>query len=137
MALAMWRTDDADLQSFADPRFFIAVPDELLQHAMPALAAFEEQAAQLLAEAADKEGKQVAAAAQRLAMVMRVCLVARIQDAIATAEQYPANPFNADMQQSPLFRWAYPSLHNRTSSRLLVHLLCRMCDVNCCCLAQL
>lgn len=34
LALAMWRTDDSDLQCFADPRFFIAVPDELLYHVL-------------------------------------------------------------------------------------------------------
>lgn len=101
LALAMWRTDDSDLQSFADPRFFIAVPDELLYYALPALKAFEEAAAELKAAA---EAKEAAMAAETLAKVMRVCLIARIQDAVATAETYPNNPFNADMMQLPLFR---------------------------------
>ena len=104
LALAMWRTDDSDMQCFADPRFFIAVPDELLYHALPALKGFEEAAAELVAAASGKDAKQAAMTAQQLATVMRVCLVARIQDAIATAETYPNNPFNADMQRHPLFR---------------------------------
>jgi hypothetical protein len=104
LALAMWRTDDSDMQCFADPRFFIAIPDELLYHALPALKGFEAAADALVAAADGKEGKQAAMAAKQLATVMRICLVARIQDAIATAETYPNSPFNADMQRHPLFR---------------------------------
>lgn len=106
LALAMWRADDSDMQCFADPRFFIAVPDELLYHALPALKAFEEASAELVAASDSRDSKQAAMTAQQLAMVMRICLVARIQDAIATAESYPGNPFNADMLQHPLFRYA-------------------------------
>jgi hypothetical protein len=103
LALAGWRADDSDLQCFADPRFYIAVPDELVFHAMPALKPFEDAAAQLMGSS-DRDDKKAAQRAQQLAKVLRICLVARIQDAIATYQQYPASPFNADMHQHPTFQ---------------------------------
>jgi hypothetical protein len=71
---------------------------------LPALKGFEDAAADLVAATSGKEAKQAAMAAQQLATVLRICLVARIQDAIATADDYPNNPFNADMQRHQLFR---------------------------------
>jgi hypothetical protein len=108
LALAMWRKDGNDYQCFKDPRFHIAVPDELLYHAMPALRTFREKAdaavAAAVAEGAPAELKGPALVASQMARVMTVALIARIQDAIAVGDQYPNNKFNADMQQHPLFR---------------------------------
>lgn len=107
LALAMWRKDGADFQCFADPRFHIAVPDELLYHAMPALKTFREKAdaavAAAVADGASADLKGPAMVASQMARVMIVALVARIQDAIAKADTYPQNPFNADMRRRPLF----------------------------------
>lgn len=107
LALAMWRKDGNDYQCFADPRFHIAVPDELLYHAMPALKDFREKAdaavAAALAEGAPAELKGPALTASQVARVMTVALIARIQDAIAVGHKYPDNPFNADMKKHPLF----------------------------------
>jgi hypothetical protein len=108
LALAMWRKDGNDFQCFGDPRFHIAVPDELLFHALPALKKFREKADALataaLAVGAAAELKKPALMASQLARVLTVAMVARVQDAIATADLYPDNPFNADMMQHPLFR---------------------------------
>ena len=107
--LAMFRKDGTDYQCFGDPRFHIAVPDELLDHALPALKTFRQQAdaavAAALEEGASADLKQPALIASQMARVMTVALVARVQDAIATAEAYPDNPFNADLQEHPLFRY--------------------------------
>jgi len=79
LALAMWRKDGADFQCFADPRFHIAVPDELLYHAMPALKTFREKAdaavAAAVADGAPADLKGPAMIASQMARVMTVALV--------------------------------------------------------------
>lgn len=51
LALAMWRKVGSDFQCFGDPRFHIAVPDELLFHALPALKKFRQKAVALADQA--------------------------------------------------------------------------------------
>jgi hypothetical protein len=122
LALAMWRKDGNDYQCFKDPRFHIAVPDELLYHAMPALKTFREKAdaavAAAVAEGASADLKGPALVASQMARVMTVALIARIQDAIAVGDQYPNNRFNADMLQHPLFRLVW-SLSGGRASKLM------------------
>jgi hypothetical protein len=114
LALAMWRKDGNDYQCFTDPRFYIAVPDDLLFHALPVLKTFQQKTEALkLASAADGATaalKERALRADQLARVMRVTVTARVQDAIVTAEEYPNNPFNVDMMEHPKFRWAQQML---------------------------
>jgi hypothetical protein len=110
LALAMWRKDGSDYQCFGDPRFHIAVSDDLLYHALPQLKTFREKA-DAAVQAALEDGapaalKQPALTASQMARVLTVATIARIQDAVATADQYPDNPFNADMMGHPDFRCA-------------------------------
>jgi hypothetical protein len=120
LALGMWRKDGNDHQCFDDPRFHIAVPEELLHHALPALKGFQKQV-DALAQAALAEGaaaalKEPALRASQLARVITVALTVGVQDAIATCHKYPDNPFNQDMMQHPKFRCALIDL--QTSRRL-------------------
>jgi hypothetical protein len=124
LALAMWRKDGSDFQCFGDSRLHIAVPDELLFHALPALKKFRQKAValadQAMAPGAPAELKRPALMAAQVMRVITVATVARIQDAIAVGDQYPDNPFNADIMKHPLYRCE----SRLATSRVWQHHLC-------------
>lgn len=64
--------------------------------------------------------KRPALMAAQVMRVITVATVARIQDAIAVGDQYPDNPFNADIMKHPLYRWE----SRLATSRVWQHHLC-------------
>ena len=107
LALGFWAgAAQKDFGLFWAERFHVAVPEELVQLLMPQLAQLEAevQAAKEAAAGQGADARERASKAEARVRVLRVLVVAAVQDALELAQEYSSNRVHALLWSSAAFK---------------------------------